>query len=90
MDRKTEILTDRKTLDAILEKYGKDDVMQFLDNSFDDDSGANYFDSFVSDDKQNLNELEKIKNFFKEIGFINSTEGINLLTIRNDSKNLSL
>ena len=64
MDRKTEILTDRKTLDAILEKYGKDDVMQFLDNSFDDDSGANYFDSFVSDDKQNLNELEKIKNFF--------------------------
>lgn len=90
MDRKTEILTDRKTLDAILEKYGKDDVMQFLDNSFDDDSGANYFDSFVSDDKQNLNELEKIKNFFKEIGFINSTKDINLLTIRNDSKNLSL
>lgn len=90
MDRKTEILTDRKTLDAILEKYGRDDVMQFLDNSFDDDSGANYFDSFVSDDKQNLNELEKIKNFFKEIGFINSTKDINLLTIRNDSKNLSL
>lgn len=90
MDRKAEILFDRKTLDAILEKYGKDDVMQFLDNSFDDDSGANYFDSFVSDDKQNLNELEKIKNFFKEIGFINSTKDINLLTIRNDSKNLSL
>ena len=50
MDRKIEILTDRKTLDVILEKYGKDDVMQFLDSGFDDD--GTYFDTFNKEDNK--------------------------------------
>lgn len=49
-NRKQEILSDRKTLDAILEKYGKDDVMQFLDSNFDDD--GTYFDTFNKEDNK--------------------------------------
>lgn len=50
MNRKAEILSDRKTLDVILEKYGKDDVMQFLDSNFDDD--GTYFDTFNKEDSK--------------------------------------
>lgn len=49
-NRKQEILSDRKTLDAILEKYGKDDVMQFIDTNFDDEN--NYFDTFNKKDEE--------------------------------------
>ena len=93
--RKQEIMSDRKTLDVILEKYGKDDVLQFLDANFDDDSNINYFDSFVSDDKQDLNKYETIKNFFAEIGFANAIKNINdninfVNMATNDSSCLSL
>lgn len=49
-NRKQEILSDRKTLDVILEKYGKDDVMQFIDTNFDDEN--NYFDTFNKKDEE--------------------------------------
>ena len=48
---KNEIRNDRKILDMILEKYGKDDVMQFLNTDFDgNDDNQNYFDSFSQRD----------------------------------------
>jgi len=63
MDRKTEILSDRKTLDAILEKYGKDDVMQFLDSNFDDD--GTYFDTFNKEDNKEHEKYYKKDNSVK-------------------------
>ena len=50
MNRKQEILSDRKTLDTLLEKYGREDVMQFLDTNFDDEN--NYFDTFNKKDEE--------------------------------------
>lgn len=47
---KNEIRNDRKILDMILEKYGRDDVMQFLDTDFDDNNDSNYFDTFNRED----------------------------------------
>ena len=50
MNRREEIMSDRKLLNALLEKYGKEDVMQFLDANFDDDNETNYFDTFSKED----------------------------------------
>ena len=43
---KEEIKSDRKLLNTLLEKYGKEDVMQFLDANFDGDSEYNNFEYF--------------------------------------------
>lgn len=65
MDRKTEILSDRKLLNALLEKYGKDDVMQFLNNNFDDD--GTYFDTFNKEDDK---EREKYYKKDRSVKFL--------------------
>ena len=56
---KNEIRNDRKILDMILEKYGKDDVMQFLDTDFDDNDNGNYFDTF--------NQADNLEKYFYDI-----------------------
>jgi len=63
-----EIKTDRKLLDSILEKYGKEDVMQFLDANFDDDSEQNYFNEFSAADsgmKEAWDHTESIEDIKK-------------------------
>jgi len=55
MNRRAEILSDRKLLNSLLEKYGKDDVIQFLDTNFNDEE--TYFDTFTKEDQKIKNNL---------------------------------
>lgn len=65
-----EIKTDRKTLDAILEKYGKEDVMRFLNTNFDDDE-QNYFNNFSAADSgmkeawDHTESIEDVKKYWR-------------------------
>ena len=64
---KQEIRNDRKTLDLILEKYGKEDVMHFLDSDFDDSDNGNYFDTFNQTDTAEKYIYENISVKAKEM-----------------------
>lgn len=58
---KQEILNDQKQIRVLVEKYGKEDVLKYINSKLNEDEEENYFDAFSETDNKKFKVVELFK-----------------------------
>ena len=58
---KQEIQNDQKQIRVLVEKYGKEDVLRYINSKLNEDEEENYFDAFSETDNKRFKAMELFK-----------------------------